>query len=81
MKDWPKFNKYGDLPPGIHQATLSEVIEYFGKGSPQRHTMVRRLAHIYNLAAKTGRLVRFIIFGSFVTDKLAPGDLDIFLSL
>jgi len=28
---------------------------------------------------KTGHLARFIIFGSFVTNKLAPGDVDIFL--
>jgi hypothetical protein len=79
MKDWPDFNDNGDLPPGIHQATLVEVIEHFGKGTLQRRTMARRLERIYTLAAQTGHLARFIIFGSFVTAKSDPADIDIFL--
>ena len=34
---------------------------------------------IYELAIETGQTARFIIFGSFVTDKPNPQDLDIFL--
>jgi hypothetical protein len=41
--------------------------------------MARRLEHIYTLAVGTGHLARFIIFGSFVTTKPNPGDVDIFL--
>jgi hypothetical protein len=52
MKDWPDFNDNGDLPPGIHQATLVEVIEHFGKDTLQRRTMARRLERIYTLAAQ-----------------------------
>ncbi len=36
-----------------------------------------RLRHVHALAARTGHLERFLIFGSFVTDKPVPGDLDI----
>ncbi len=79
MKQWPDFNENGDLPPGIHQATLTEVIGYFGKSTPQRQIMARRLEHIYNLVNETGHLARFIIFGSFVSNKSNPGDVDIFL--
>jgi hypothetical protein len=79
MKNWPAFNDKGDLPPGIHQATLAEVIEHFGRDTPQRRIIARRLEHIYTLAIRTGHLVRFIIFGSFVTAKPDPGDIDIFL--
>ncbi|MBM3240398.1 hypothetical protein FJZ31_29295 [Candidatus Poribacteria bacterium] len=79
MKDWPDFNDKGDLPPGIHQATLDEVIEHFGKATLQRRVMARRLEHIHTLVAKTGQVARFIIFGSFVTVKPDPGDVDIFL--
>lgn len=79
MKDWPDLNDSGDLPPGIHQATLAEVIEHFGKGTPCRRIMARRLEHIYTLASQTSHLARFIIFGSFVTAKPDPGDVDIFL--
>lgn len=32
-----------------------------------------RLERIYHVAAATGHLARFIVFGSFVTDKPARG--------
>jgi hypothetical protein len=79
MKQWSDFIENGDLPPGIHQATLAEVLEHFGHNTPQRQIMARRLEHIYTLAVGTGHLARFIIFGSFVTTKPDPGDVDIFL--
>ena len=79
MKRWPKFNESGNLPPGIHQATLRDVVGHFGKSSFQRAIVVERLQRIYSLAMETGQMARFIIFGSFVTDKLHPQDIDIFL--
>lgn len=79
MKKWPKFCDSGDLPPGIHQATLRDVIEYFGKGGFQRAIVSARLQRIYSLAIETGHVSRFIIFGSFVTNKSDPQDIDIFL--
>ena len=79
MKKWPKFNNNGDLPRGIHKAPLSDVIEHFGKGNFQRAILAQRLDRIYDLAVETGQTARFIIFGSFVTDKPNPQDLDIFL--
>ncbi len=81
MTNLPDFNSEGDLPPGIHKATLAGVIEHFGKGTLQRRIMARRLEHIYNLASQTSHLRRFIIFGSFVTAKPDPGDVDIFLMM
>lgn len=79
MKKWPKFYKNGDLPRGIHKALLIDVIEHFGKGNFQRAILAQRLQGIYDLAVETGQTARFIIFGSFVTDKPNPQDLDIFL--
>ena len=79
MKEWPKFNKSGDLPIGIHRATLAEVIDHFGIGSFQRAIVAKRLERIYSLASQTGKVARFIIFGSFVTTKISPQDVDIFL--
>lgn len=34
---------------------------------------------IYRVAQATGHLARFVVFGSFVTSKLAPNDVDVFL--
>jgi hypothetical protein len=79
MKQWPPLNEAGDLPLGIHSATLAEVIERFGKGSPHRAAVARRLERIYSLVHGLGGLDRFIIFGSFITTKAEPNDVDIFL--
>jgi hypothetical protein len=79
MKEWPDFDDDGDLPVGIHQATLSEVLNHFGVGLPQRRVVAQRLVRIYDLASGTGHLARFIIFGSFITAKPDPNDVDIFL--
>jgi Family of unknown function (DUF6932) len=79
MKRWPDFNPIGDLPVGVHEATLSEVIQHFGGGSLQRRTVSRRLQRIYKLAHGTNYLARFIVFGSFVTKKPEPNDVDIFM--
>ena len=34
---------------------------------------------LYELAASTGKLARFVVFGSFVTAKAEPNDIDIIL--
>ena len=79
MQQWPDFDSNGDLPVGIYQATLSEVIAHFGTSTLQRRMVAQRLARIYALARSTGQLARFIIFGSFVTAKREPNDVDIFM--
>jgi hypothetical protein len=75
----PDFNNDGDLPPGIHRAAWSEVMARFGGGAGQREACTRRLAHVYELARRTGCLQRFVIFGSFVTAKANPNDADVIL--
>ena len=75
----PPFNAHGDLPPGIHRATLAEVLERFGSGSPQRMLVGLRLERIYNVAWATGHLARCVVFGSYVTAKPIPNDVDVFL--
>jgi hypothetical protein len=75
----PAFNEDGDLPPGVHGAPLSEVLERFGQGSVQRRAVADRLNRLYQLAASTGQLARFVVFGSFVTAKAEPNDIDIIL--
>jgi hypothetical protein len=74
----PSFNSHGELPEGVYQATLDEVIALFGTGTPQRQAVTARLLHLHNLIKATNHLERFIIFGSYVTTKPAPNDVDIF---
>ena len=75
----PDFNDQGDLPPGIHQATLGEITERFGTTPAKRQVLALRLERIYKLAVGTGHVARFIVFGSFVTDKIEPNDVDVFI--
>ena len=75
----PAFDDRGDLPVGIHQATLSEVIERFWGDTPQREVVTRRLVEICELAQRTNKLLRFVIFGSYITAKPEPNDIDIIL--
>jgi uncharacterized protein DUF6932 len=79
MKEWPNYCDDGDLPVGIHQATLAEVMERFGQSNFQRRVMAQRLARIYDLSQSTGQVARFIVYGSFITAKPFPNDVDVFL--
>ena len=75
----PEFNEVGDLPPGVYRASWHEVVERFGGGTQQRLRCARILRHVYDMAVRTGHLGRFVIFGSYVTAKPDPNDVDVIL--
>ncbi|HLM00138.1 MAG TPA: hypothetical protein VK400_03720 [Pyrinomonadaceae bacterium] len=75
----PGFNENGDLPAGVYTATLQELLEHFGKSSLQRRLVGERLKKIYLLAGQTNQVLRFIVYGSFITAKENPNDVDIFM--
>lgn len=63
----------------MHQATIDEVVAQFGSGTLQRRAVTGRLQHIHALARATGKLEHLILFGSYITAKPAPNDVDIIL--
>ena len=75
----PHLNSTGELPEGVHQATMDEILAQFGDGTPQRQAATARLRRIYQLAHATGKLERLILFGSYITAKPDPNDIDIVL--
>jgi hypothetical protein len=75
----PQFEAHGDLPEGVHQATLAEVLALFGRGPSQRRRVTSNLLRIYDLVLSTSKLERFVIYGSYVTSKPDPNDVDIIL--
>lgn len=75
----PALNPAGELHPGIHPATLDEIQRTFGDVNPVRRNLFSRLQRIAELSRKTGHLARLILFGSFVTSKSEPQDIDVFL--
>ena len=74
-----QFNDLGDLPPGVHQATLAEVVRRFSGQTARRDACTQRLIHVVDLARRTGQLQRLIVFGSYITAKPEPNDVDIIL--
>ena len=75
----PDFTATGDLPVGVHTASLAETLGRFGMISHRRKLLAIRLERIYQIAAQTGYLARFVVFGSFITEKYEPNDVDVFM--
>ena len=75
----PALEADGDLPIGVHPATLSEVMQRFGEVNPKRRVVAARLQRVCRLAWSTAQVARLIVFGSFITAKSVPNDIDIFL--
>ena len=75
----PNLDITNDLPVGVHPATLQEIANRFGSSNARRKILIARLERIYQVATSTGKVARFIVFGSFITDKPEPNDVDVFM--
>jgi hypothetical protein len=71
----PEFNESGNLPAGVHPATLDEIAARFGWQSDVRHAEMESLRWLVPLAIEAG-VIRLVVNGSFVTDCLEPNDAD-----
>ena len=74
----PAFDATGNLPPGIYRATLDAIQARFGTGEVRAH-WGQVLREVVALTQSTGCVEAMYIFGSFVTAKAAPADLDLFV--
>jgi hypothetical protein len=74
----PPFNEAGHLPPGIHQASMAEIVSRFYSGEI-RERWKSILREVIALARSTESLEAAYIFGSIITAKAAPADIDLFL--
>lgn len=75
----PDLNSDGELPTGVHIADWQEFESRFGGPSPRRIWLLGRLRALAELAAASGHLSRLFDWGSFVTGKPAPRDLNVLL--
>lgn len=71
----PPFNEFGNLPPGIHPATLEEIAARFGESSEIRQAQMESVRWMVDLAKQAG-IARIVLNGSFVTDIIEPNDVD-----
>jgi hypothetical protein len=72
----PPLNEHGYLPPGIHRATLDEVIARFGTSNPDRRAIGDSLRWLADSARQVG-VERILVNGSFATAKRDPADVDV----
>ena len=71
----PELNADGYLDPGIYLALLDEVLERFGTGSA-RERLSNLLRLIVENARKYPTIKRVWLWGSFISAKPEPADLD-----
>lgn len=77
----PDLNEDGFLPEGIHETSLEEVRELFGRfrTTDWRPALFAKLSE-FMIAARSAGLVAYVIVnGSFVTAKDEPADIDLIL--
>ena len=72
----PELVTEGYLPPGIHEASLRETLARFGVGSAAREQKGNLLRLVVEAAQAYPTIKRILVWGSFVTTKPSPNDLD-----
>lgn len=79
----PELNQDGFLPEGIHEASLEELRERFGRfqRTDRRPVLFAKLSTYMAEVRASGLVVAVIVDGSFVTAKDEPSDIDLVLVL
>jgi hypothetical protein len=79
----PELNESGFLPEGIHEASLEEVRERFGRfeKTDRRPALFTKLSRFLSEVRASGLIDAVIVDGSFVTAKEEPSDIDLILVL
>ena len=67
----PAFDEFGNLPPGIHPATLEELVQRFGAGSPERDIEGQELLEFIGWARLSG-VRRSLSTAALSPQKLPP---------
>src|SRR4051794_25704968 len=79
----PELNEAGFLPEGIHEASLEEVRERFGRfqRTDRRPDLFTKLSLFLAGVRASGLVEAVVVDGSFVTAKDEPSDIDLILVL
>jgi hypothetical protein len=70
----PPFQTNGNLPPGIHDATWTQITTRFGH-TPHRLRLLAGLLDAAQALHQAGSQW-ILVNGSFVTSKIQPNDID-----
>lgn len=77
----PPFDGYGLLPDAVHECSLAEAGERFGVSAPKRTALWRSVLEAWSAFANAAGFLALYVDGSFVTDRLEPGDVDVLVEL
>ena len=72
----PPLTREGCLPPGVHTTSLKKTLRRFRSGSAQREGLGALLNEVVQAADFYPTIKRILVWGSFVTSKPEPNDLD-----
>jgi hypothetical protein len=72
----PNYTTEGLLPPGIYAATLKQIGTRYGEGSEARRRLSVLLREVVEAAKSYPSMKRILLWGSFITRKDEPNDLD-----
>lgn len=61
----------------VEIVTLDDIRVRFGTSTPRRQFLFRQLAIVVNHLLSTGNVNRIYLFGSFVSGKASPNDVDL----
>ncbi len=71
----PTLMPNGELPPGVHIVSLTEVETVFGRTNDRRRLLMKGLKKALSLF-KAANVSKVFVDGSFTTDKDEPNDID-----
>jgi hypothetical protein len=70
----PSFNAHGNLPPGIHTATINEIKSRYAN-NPKRQALIKGLEILISDLQKAGCRTLYLD-GSFICNVTEPADYD-----
>ena len=76
----PAFDRYGLLPPGVHDCSLTEIASRFGTNR-HRQRLISLFSDFHAAELRPQFEEPVYVDGSFVTDKEIPNDVDVTLDL
>ena len=79
----PPLDGRGVLPPGLHECTLDQLSEVFGRfQTNEQRVRLTSCLREYVARVRDVELVEYLVVdGSFVTDKESPNDIDLIVVL
>ena len=76
----PQFTEFGILPAGVHDCSLQEAEAFLATSEP-RSEIWQGLAGFLEWARVLPNPSAILVDGSYVTDKVAPNDVDVVVDL